>query len=279
LFAYLFIPVSVAQMMGGCIVLVTAMLSIIFLKRKLYRHHWTGLALVVIGIVLVGLAVMIAGKDDDDENLVLGIAMMICSILIQGSQFVVEEKLLGDYYLSPLKVVGWEGIWGVGLFLLILPALQFIPCHIKDICHNGVFEDSVFAIKQAFHNPFTLIMLICSVIFIAAYNGFGVTITKHMSATSRTTLKQTRIVLVWLFFLCYQGKGHETFKPLQLVGFIILVTGIMLYNEILIIPFFGFNQNTMSAIAAREKVAEHVDHKTNDTKSEGSSDSKEKLLI
>ena len=98
-------------------------------------------------------------------------------------------------------------------------------------------------------------MLILSVIFIAAYNGFGITITKHMSATSRTTLKQTKIVLVWVFFLGYPGDGHESFKPLQLVGFIILVTGIMLYNEIIVIPLFGFNQNTTSAIEKRNSVA------------------------
>ena len=113
LFAYLYIPTSLAQMMQGSIVFITAILSIIFLKRRLYRHHWTGLVLVVLGICLVGLAVLLAKDDDDDQNTVVGIILMIGSILTQGSQFVVEEKLLGDYYLSPLRVVGWEGIWGI----------------------------------------------------------------------------------------------------------------------------------------------------------------------
>lgn len=88
-----------------------------------------------------------------------------------------------------------------------------------------------------------------------------------MSATSRTTLKQTKIVLVWVFFLIYKGKGHETFKPLQLVGFIILVTGIMLYNEILIIPFFGFNEYTSNKINDREKKIVQT-HRTNSTVNE-----------
>lgn len=64
-----------------------------------------------------------------------------------------------------------------------------------------------------------------------------------MSATSRTTLKQTKILLVWVFFLAYQGKGHESFKILQLVGFVILVFGILLYNEIIVLPFLGFDKN------------------------------------
>jgi hypothetical protein len=34
--------------------------------------------------------------------------------------FIVEEKLLGKYYLNPLKVVGWEGIWGFLMYVIIL---------------------------------------------------------------------------------------------------------------------------------------------------------------
>lgn len=253
LFAYLYIPVSVAQMLQGSIVLVTAFLSILFLRRMLSRHHWTGLALVVIGIALVGLAVMLAKNDSDEDQPIVGLLLMLGSILIQGSQFVVEEKFLGDYYLSPLKVIGWEGIWGVIMFAILLPILQFIPCHLEFCSVTGVVEDSWFAIRQIYHNTFTLIMLICSVAFIAGYNGFGITITKHMSATSRTTLKQTKIVLVWIFFLLYRGDGHESFKPLQLVGFMVLVGGILLYNEIVVIPLFGFDKHTHEAEEKRKR--------------------------
>jgi drug/metabolite transporter (DMT)-like permease len=45
-------------MLRGMKVLVTALLSIIFLKKKLYRHHWTSVAIIFIGLVLVGIAVL-----------------------------------------------------------------------------------------------------------------------------------------------------------------------------------------------------------------------------
>lgn len=101
-------------MMGGFVVFIVAIMSIIFLKRKLYRHHWTGLALLFSGIGLVALSVLVGSKksNNPNENPVLGIPLMIVSILIQGMQFIVEEKLLGSYYLNPMKVVGWEGITG-----------------------------------------------------------------------------------------------------------------------------------------------------------------------
>ena len=223
--------------------MITAIMSVVFLKRRLHRHHWTGLLLVVIGIALVGLAVMLNKSDDDTQKPVLGICLMIGSILIQGSQFIIEEKFFGKYFLSPMRVVGWEGIWGSLVFGSLLIIFQFIPCDFELWSSTGVIEDSWFAMRQAGNNPFTLVMLIWSVLFIAGYNGFGVTITKYMSATSRTTLKQTKILLVWIFFLAYQGKGHESFKILQLVGFIILVMGIMLYNEIVVLPFLGFDKH------------------------------------
>jgi hypothetical protein len=34
---------------------------------------------------------------------------------------IVEEKLLGDYYLDPLKVVGLEGMWGLAIWCVLLP--------------------------------------------------------------------------------------------------------------------------------------------------------------
>lgn len=43
-------------MMRGLIVLVTAGMSMIFLGKKQYRHHYLSLLTIVLGIVLVGYA-------------------------------------------------------------------------------------------------------------------------------------------------------------------------------------------------------------------------------
>jgi drug/metabolite transporter (DMT)-like permease len=43
-------------MMRGLIVLVTAGMSMIFLGKKQYRHHYLSLLTIVLGIILVGYA-------------------------------------------------------------------------------------------------------------------------------------------------------------------------------------------------------------------------------
>lgn len=40
-----------------------------------------------------------------------------------------------------------------------------------------------------------------------------------------------------------------------MVGFILLVIGTLVFNEIIVIPFLGFNQNTKNAIEKRELLA------------------------
>ncbi len=50
------VAASVYQMLRGIIVLIVAAMAIIFLKRKLYIHHWSSLACIFTGVFLVGLA-------------------------------------------------------------------------------------------------------------------------------------------------------------------------------------------------------------------------------
>jgi drug/metabolite transporter (DMT)-like permease len=129
LIAYINIPASIAQMMGGFVVFVVAIFSIIFLGRRFFRHHWFGLVLIFSGISLVAASALVEKGDEDDQqgNATLGVLIMVASIMVQGCQYIVEEKLLSSYYLSPMKAVGWEGIHGTILFVILLPIFQFIP--------------------------------------------------------------------------------------------------------------------------------------------------------
>ena len=47
--------------------------------------------------------------------------MIILAQIFASSLLIVEEKLLGQYYLDPLKVVGFEGLWGVLMWCVLLP--------------------------------------------------------------------------------------------------------------------------------------------------------------
>jgi len=91
-------------------------------------------------------------------------------------------------------------------------------------------------------------------IFTYLINICGVSITRYGTAAQRTTIGAASNVFIWLFFLFIpiNGQPLETFQPLQLVGFIVLLLGVFLYNEILVLPCFRFNLYTKQAIKYRE---------------------------
>lgn len=76
--ALVMVPASVYQMTKGFIVVIVALFSVIFLKRKQYRHHWTGVLLIVLGVFLVGLVSVQGSKKDGGSGTELfGIFLLI----------------------------------------------------------------------------------------------------------------------------------------------------------------------------------------------------------
>lgn len=265
------IPASIYQMMRGLIVFVAAMLSIIFLKRRYYIHHWTSLVFVVGGVAIVGASPLLFPEDDgndDGSNVTLGIILVIIAQLFAGGLMISEEILLGNYYLDPLKVVGWEGFWGCSIYLIILTVFQFIKCSNADICPHGRLEDTPGAVKEMFNNPVILLLAIGTVFSIAFFNGFGVAVTKYASAAQRSTIDTSRTLLIWGIFLFKPGKGKERFIALELVGFVLLVIGTIVFNEIVVIPLFGFDKNTKAAFEAKRKAIEGDNENNSKQKSE-----------
>lgn len=194
-------------------------------------------------------------KDNDDKTdsaAVLGIILVIIAQLFAGGLFISEEKLLSNYYLHPLKVVGWEGFWGCFIYIILLFIMYFIPCTDPNICPYGKVEDTPQAFYEFGQNNLIWIFAFGSSFSIAFFNGFGVAVTKYASAAQRSTIDTSRTLLIWVFFIIYKGSGHERFIWLELVGFVLLVFGTFLFNEIIVLPCLGFNAFTKDAIAARE---------------------------
>ena len=115
------IAASVYQMLRGMKIIITAAMSILFLKKKLYIHHWSSVASIFFGLILVGIAVLTGDSTHSISSSPLGIGILLVATIFSSCLYVVEEKLLGDYYLDPLKVVGLEGLWGLIMWVILLP--------------------------------------------------------------------------------------------------------------------------------------------------------------
>jgi drug/metabolite transporter (DMT)-like permease len=55
-------------MMRGFVVLIVALFSVLFLKRKQYRHHVVSLIVLVSGVALVGVSSMISSDSEGGSS-------------------------------------------------------------------------------------------------------------------------------------------------------------------------------------------------------------------
>lgn len=72
--------------------------------------------------------------------------------------------------------------------------------------------------------------MVCSIAF---FNYSGVSVTKEMSATTRMVLDSVRTLTIWVYGMLV---GWEEFYYLQVVGFVLLLAGTFIYNNIIIEP-------------------------------------------
>ena len=177
-------------MMRGTIVVITAFFSIIFLKRRLYRHHWLGLALIVLGDVIVGVASISStsksGEDAAEE--LFGIILLIAAQFFFATQFIVEEFFLDGYDLEPFFIVGTEGMWGLAYYLVFLPVMQLIQCGsqnptgLQRLCNYSYLENSAFLFYQMSLNHLIIMLALFTVVICTFFNAFGISVTKYASA-------------------------------------------------------------------------------------------------
>ena len=126
---------------------------------------------------------------------------------------------------------------------------------VKNDKDNLKFEDAIFALKQAWAKKIILFYLFIYLVSIAFSNFSGLVIAKNASSTLRSIIDTMRTIIIWIFFLIMpfvpQGT-KESFSFIQLFGFVVLVLGGLIYHEILIIPFYKFDENTKKARKKRE---------------------------
>ncbi|KAB5570524.1 hypothetical protein GE09DRAFT_1055351 [Coniochaeta sp. 2T2.1] len=255
----LLVAASIYQMTRGALVLFVGLFSVLFLKRRLHLFQWLSLVGVVTGVAIVGLAGalwpdpkkveahsarMIATEVSSDAlRAIAGVLMIAGAQIFTATQFVLEEYILEKSEIEPIVVVGWEGLFGFVVTVLGMVVL-YLAVGRTESGRYGPF-DMVEGWRQITSNRAMALSSLAIMVSIGGFNFFGLSVTRSVSATSRSTIDTCRTLFIWIVSL---GLGWETFKWLQVVGFALLVYFTFLFNG-LVQPPFDF-------LKAREPVEE-----------------------
>ncbi|KAJ5332191.1 uncharacterized protein N7506_005974 [Penicillium brevicompactum] len=245
----LFVAASIYQMTRGALVLFVGLFSVLFLRRKLYLYQWSALFVVVLGVAVVGLSGALFSGDSGHDitqnaqravlharavartpeavQTVIGVLLIAAAQIFTASQFVLEEWILENYAMDPIQVVGWEGVFGFSVTLIGM-VIMYIVVGSTDAGRYGYF-DIKEGWSEVIHNRAIAVSSVLIMISIGGFNFFGLSVTRTVSATSRSTIDTCRTLFIWLVSL---GLGWESFKWLQVAGFALLVYGTFLFNDI-----------------------------------------------
>ncbi|XP_071945638.1 solute carrier family 35 member F6-like isoform X1 [Antedon mediterranea] len=230
------------QMLRGSVIIFTGLLSVAFLGRRLSFHHWVGMFLVLVGLALVGVADIVFKEEDskDLNNIITGDLLIIMAQVITAIQMVIEEKFLSKHKIPALQAVGWEGVFGFCVLSVLLVPFFYIHVGSLSTLPEHRLEDAIDGFIQLGNNKLLIVATLGNMISIAFFNFSGISVTKEMSATTRMVLDSLRTIVIWCFSL---AVGWEDFSGiagfLQLLGFVILISGTCFYNNVVFVPLYN----------------------------------------
>ncbi|XP_059059735.1 solute carrier family 35 member F6 [Achroia grisella] len=225
------------QMFRGSIIIFVAMLSVTFLDRTILKREWTGIAHVIIGLLIVGVTDAIFqsnGESKGRNSLITGDLLIIVAQVISACQMVYEEKYVSGLNIPPLQAVGWEGVFGFSVLSGLLVVFYWVPAppHFGNNA-RGTVEDAIDGLVQIGNNPMLLAAILGTIVSIAFFNFAGISVTKEMSATTRMVLDSIRTFVIWMVSLALRWQAF--YWP-HLIGFAVLILGTAIYNGLIKMP-------------------------------------------
>ena len=225
------------QMLHSTVIIFTSLLSVAFLGSILHLYHWLGMFTVIAGSVVITMGDVIGENDSDTNSVLTGDLLIVIAQLINAIQMVIEERYVKGYNIPSLQAVGWEGVFGFFIIIILLIPLYFIPWHLPsgpDFWQDHTrFEDAIDAFHQIFYIPTLTFAFLGNIISIALFNLTGLSVTREVSATTRVLLQNVRIVIVWVIGLLVQW---QKFNFYQFIGCVLIMVGIFIYCNIIFFP-------------------------------------------
>lgn len=252
------INASVWQMLRGSMVLFSSIFCAFILKRPHFSYMWWSVLIITIALVIVSVSIIAntgVSKAGTPIGQVIGaIFITILAQVVQATQVVVEDFLMHDMTAPPILIVGLEGMWGMIITcILFIPTTQFAFTNMDE--GNGVHEDTLDTFKMIGNSNVLIAFVIVYILVILAYNITAMYVTNITSAVMRTILEGLRTLCIWIvqliIFYSIQGTKYGNEHPslgeewskwsyMQMAGFLLLFTGMLLYNRIIEIPIFKY---------------------------------------
>lgn len=183
-----------------------------------------------------------------DFKSVIGILALFLSLIFQGFCYCYQENVLDKYELNVMQMIGFESMVGAVTSTAIMFVVMNITCTYPEFCNAemGFPIDSpptaLYDLKFKQRSLFFILTCLSIMIF----NLCGLTITKNAGAVFKMVLDTLRTITVWIISIIIRFEKINPFEKvaIELVGFIFLISGNLIFNELIVIKICGLHKYT-----------------------------------
>ena len=219
-----------------------AFFSKIILKDNIYKHQILSLFISFIGLILLFIPVMFKIETGD---ILANIFLFLTSISF-GLFLVLIKHLTQYYYISPYLLLLYVGFFSIA-FLLVGYVIYSLIIR-KDLS----FISECFDFSEVDNGLKLFFYFLGTFIFATLLQTFSVLVIYYFSPT---LFMVTDIISPMISYIiqCIEERQEIRIIIINILGYFIVLIGSLIYNEIIICNFFGFNKYTKKYIVKRLK--------------------------
>ena len=244
------------------------------LKFRLFRHHYFSIVLIILGFFSMSICAFESISEYELNNWPYFIFIIIKNILLPLED-VYNKILLTDKFLLPHYLMFWRGLFNC-IFLTLLGLCIIVPGVIK---YNFNIPDEMNSNITIFllHKIIFIIFSFCrAFIYLKVVDIFS---PQHVAFCNAA-------FYLYLLILC-RCKNDKNILILivDIFSLIVIIFATLIFNELIIINAFGFNQNTKKGFIKKEMLElqninslENHEDEEDSEENEENSDSKRETL-
>ena len=237
-------------------IFVMAFLNIFFLKLPFYKHHLFSCVIIFIGFFSILLYHYIKLPINGDHLVSLYVTLLFAVLkIIRAIKEMLDTYLLQEKYVSPFKLLFYQGVSGLVLSLFVGFCLQYMSCTetaqtvIKYCQLNNNKVESFDNFFTSINNWKSIALLIGVIITTIIIEVCRMQTKHYLTAIHRGLSCAASAVINWFLYLQFFELKEVNY--LELIGFVIILLGELIYCEVFICYFLGLEENTKKMIDKR----------------------------
>ena len=236
-------------------IFVMAFLNIFFLKLPFYKHHLFSCVIIFIGFFSILLYHYIKLPINGDHLVSLYVTLLFAVLkIIRAIKEMLDTYLLQEKYVSPFKLLFYQGVSGLVLSLFVGFCLQYMSCtetaqKVIKYCQPNDKVESFDDFFTSINDGKSIALLIGVIITTIIIEVCRMQTKHYLTAIHRGLSCAASAVINWFLYL--QFFEYKKVNYLELIGFVIILLGELIYCEVFICYFLGLEENTKKMIDKR----------------------------